>query len=185
VTLKGGKLVLKVADAAPKAPVPLHDVLLQDDDAVAREDGLLQVLTKDGQLQATLVGHHTDVVQLLLGMVQKDLRVGKVAAEGGRQRGLDRKALVVAPPIVLIACTRQLCGVKVDKACDGVLQNVHHTLAPIVLDHLEGELLGSRQNLPPANLADDTVRQLTGTLLKEAVAPHLGARAPKAGCQLH
>jgi hypothetical protein len=56
------------------------------------------------------------MVQLLLGVVQKDLRVGKVAAEGGRQRGLDRKALVVAPPVVLVACTRQLGGVKVDKA---------------------------------------------------------------------
>jgi hypothetical protein len=42
--------------------------------------------------------------------------VGKVAAEGGRQRGLDRKALIIAPPVVLITCTRQLCGVKVDKA---------------------------------------------------------------------
>jgi hypothetical protein len=42
--------------------------------------------------------------------------VGKVAAEGGRQRGLDRKALIVAPPVVLIACTRQLGGMEVDKA---------------------------------------------------------------------
>jgi hypothetical protein len=71
---------------------------------------------EDGQLQATLVGYHTDIVQLLLGVVQKDLCVGKVAAKGGRQRGLDRKALVVAAPVVLIACTRQLGGVKVDKA---------------------------------------------------------------------
>jgi hypothetical protein len=63
-----------------------------------------------------LVGYHTDMVQLLLGVVQKDLHVGKVAAEGGRQRGLDRKALIVARPIVLVACTRQLCSVMVDKA---------------------------------------------------------------------
>jgi hypothetical protein len=49
-------------------------------------------------------------------MVQKDLHVGKVAAEGGWQRGLDRKALVVAPPVVLVACTRQLGSVEVDKA---------------------------------------------------------------------
>jgi hypothetical protein len=48
------------------------------------------------------------MVQLLLGVVQKDLHVGKVVAKGGRQRGLDRKALVVAPPIVLVACTLQL-----------------------------------------------------------------------------
>jgi hypothetical protein len=83
---------------------------------LAREDGRLQILTEDSQLQAMLVGNHTDMVQLLLGVVQQDLRVGKVAAEGGRQRGLDRKALVVAPPVVLVACTRQLSGVKVDKA---------------------------------------------------------------------
>jgi hypothetical protein len=56
------------------------------------------------------------MVQLLLGVVQKDLRVGKVAAEGGRPRGLDRKALIIAPPVVLVACARQLYGVKVDKA---------------------------------------------------------------------
>jgi hypothetical protein len=56
------------------------------------------------------------MVQLLLGVVLKDLRVGKVAAKGGRQRGLDRKALVVAPPVVPVECTRQLGGVKVDKA---------------------------------------------------------------------
>jgi hypothetical protein len=49
-------------------------------------------------------------------VVQQDLRVGKVAAEGGRQRGLDRKALIVAPPVVLVACTHQLGGVKVNKA---------------------------------------------------------------------
>jgi hypothetical protein len=116
VTLKRGKLVLKVAEAASKAHVPLRDPLLRGDLVVAREDGLLQVLTEDGQLQAMLVGPHTDMVQLLLGVVQKDLRVGKVAAEGGRQRGLDRKALVIAPPIVIVACTRQLRGVKVDKA---------------------------------------------------------------------
>jgi hypothetical protein len=56
------------------------------------------------------------MVQLLLGVVQQDLRVGKVAAEGDRQRGLNRKALVIAPPVVLVACTCQLGGVKVDKA---------------------------------------------------------------------
>jgi hypothetical protein len=116
MTLKGGKMVLKVADAASKAPVPLRDLLLRGDDAVARENGLLQVLTEDGQIQAMLIGHHTDMVQLLLGVVQKDLRVGKVAAERGRQRGLERKALAIAPPVVLVVCTRQLCSVKVDKA---------------------------------------------------------------------
>jgi hypothetical protein len=116
VTLKRGKLVLKVMNTAPKVPVPLHDPLLCGYEVVAREDGRLQVLTKDGQLQATLVGNHTDMVQLLLGVVQKDLRAGKVAAKGGQQRGLNRKALVVAPPVVLVACTHQLGVMKVDKA---------------------------------------------------------------------
>jgi hypothetical protein len=41
--------------------------------------------------------------------------VGKVAAEGGRQRGLDRKALIIAHPVVLAVCTHQLRGVKMDK----------------------------------------------------------------------
>jgi hypothetical protein len=83
VTLKRGKLVLKVTNMASKAHVPLRDPLLCGYEVVAREDGLLQVLTEDGQLQATLVGYHTNMVQLLLGVVQKDLRVGKVATEGG------------------------------------------------------------------------------------------------------
>jgi hypothetical protein len=83
---------------------------------VVREDGLLQVLTEDGQLEATLVGHHTEMLHLPLSVVQKKLRVGEVAAKSGRQRGLDGKALLVAPPVVLEACTHQLGGVKVDKA---------------------------------------------------------------------
>jgi hypothetical protein len=56
------------------------------------------------------------MVQLLLGVVQKNLRVGKVAAESGWQSGLDGKALIVAPPVVLVACARQVRGMMVDKA---------------------------------------------------------------------
>jgi hypothetical protein len=37
---------------------------------VTRENGLLQVLSKNGQLQASLVDNHTNVVQLPLGVVQ-------------------------------------------------------------------------------------------------------------------
>jgi hypothetical protein len=55
------------------------------------------------------------MVQLLLGLVQKDLHVGKVAAKRGRQRRLNGKALVVAPPVVLVACTCQLGGMTVDQ----------------------------------------------------------------------
>jgi hypothetical protein len=54
---------------ASKVPVPLRDPLLHGYEVVAREDGRLQVLMKDGQLHATLVGYHMDMVQLLLGVV--------------------------------------------------------------------------------------------------------------------
>jgi hypothetical protein len=50
---------------------------------VAREDGLLQVLTEDSKLQTPLVGDHMDVVQLPLGVVQKGLRMAEVADERG------------------------------------------------------------------------------------------------------
>jgi hypothetical protein len=54
-----------------------------------------------------------------------------------------------------------------------------------MLDHLEGELLRSGQNLPPANLADNLESQLPGTLLKEAETPHLETRAFEMCSQLH
>jgi hypothetical protein len=69
---------------------------------VAREDGL-QVLTEDGKLQTPLVGDHTDVVQLPLGVVQKGLRVAEVAAERGVGSSLKGKTLVVDPPVVPVA----------------------------------------------------------------------------------
>jgi hypothetical protein len=72
----------------PKAPVPLCYLLLGDDEAVAREDGLLQVLMEDGQPQAPLIGHHTHMVHLTMCVVEKDLRVGEVAAKRSRKRGL-------------------------------------------------------------------------------------------------
>jgi hypothetical protein len=73
----------------------------------------------------------------------------------------------------------------VDKAGDGVLQNAHHTLVPGVLGHLEGELLRSGRDLLPADLADDSVGQLAGALIKEAVASHLGTRVSEALSQLN
>jgi hypothetical protein len=69
VTLKGGKLVLEVTDATPKAHVPLCYLLLCGDEVVAKEDGLLQGLMEDDQFQATLVGHHTNTVHPPLSVV--------------------------------------------------------------------------------------------------------------------
>jgi hypothetical protein len=70
---------------------------------VTRENGLLKVLTKNGQLQASLVGNHTDMVQLPLSVVQQGLRVAEVATEGGVCGGLVRKAVGVDSSVVLVA----------------------------------------------------------------------------------
>jgi hypothetical protein len=70
---------------------------------VTRENGLLQILMKNGQLQASLVGSHTGMVQLPLSVVQQGLRVAKVATEGGVCGGLVRKAIRVDSPVVLVA----------------------------------------------------------------------------------
>jgi hypothetical protein len=50
---------------------------------VTRENGLLKILMKNGQLQASLVGDHTDMVQLPLSVVQQGLCVAEVTTEGG------------------------------------------------------------------------------------------------------
>jgi hypothetical protein len=95
-------VILQITDALTQSPIPLHDPPLGSEEVVTRENRLLQVLTKNGQLQASLIGNHTDVVQLPLGVVQQDLRVAKVATEGGVCGGLVRKAVGVESPIVLI-----------------------------------------------------------------------------------
>jgi hypothetical protein len=96
-------VILQITDALTQSPVPLHDPPLGSEESVMRENGLLQVLTENGQLQASLVGNHTDVVQLPLGVVQQGLYVAKVAAEGGVCGGLVRKAVGVDSPVVLVA----------------------------------------------------------------------------------
>jgi hypothetical protein len=80
------------------------------------------------------------MVQMLLHVVQKGLGVVEVTAEGGVRGGLVGKAIRVDPPIVLVAGTKQLVVVEVDEARDGVTQNAHQAIAPVVLDHLKGEL---------------------------------------------
>jgi hypothetical protein len=99
--------------------------------------------------------------------------------------GLERKALRVDLPVVLITSAQQLIIVEVDKARDSVPQDTHQAIAPSMLDRLEGELLRFGQNLPPTDLADNLESQLPGTLLEEAETPHLGTRASKTRYQLH
>jgi hypothetical protein len=49
-----------------------------------------------------------DMVQLLLSVVQQGLRVAKVAVERSVSGGLERKAIGVDPPVVLVASTQHL-----------------------------------------------------------------------------
>jgi hypothetical protein len=70
---------------------------------VTRENGLLKILMKNGQLQASLVGDHTDMVQLPLSVVQQGLRVAEVATEGSVCGGLVGKIVGVESPVVLVA----------------------------------------------------------------------------------
>jgi hypothetical protein len=125
------------------------------------------------------------MVQLPLSVVQQGLCVAKVVAERSENGGLERKAVRVDPSIVLITSAQQLIVVEVDEARDGVSQNTHQAITPSMLNHLEGELLRSRQDLLPADLADDLVSQLSGTLLEEAVTTHLRTRASETRGQLH
>jgi hypothetical protein len=103
--------------------------------------------------------------------------VVEVAAEGGVCGGLVGKAIAVDPPVVLIAGTKYLVIVEVDEARDGISHNTHQAIAPVALDHLEGELLRTRWDLLPVDLANHLVGQLPCTLLEEAVASHLGTWA--------
>jgi hypothetical protein len=56
---------------------------------VTRENRLLKVLTKNGKLQTSLAGDHTDMVQLPLSVVQQGLRVAEVATEQSVSGGLE------------------------------------------------------------------------------------------------
>jgi hypothetical protein len=96
-------VILQIMDALSQSPVPLHDPPLGSEETVMREDGLLKVLTKNGQLQASLVGGHTGMVQLPRSVVQQGLRVAEVATEGGVRGSLIGKTVGVDPPVVLIA----------------------------------------------------------------------------------
>jgi hypothetical protein len=90
-------------DALSQSPVPLHDPPLGSEEVVIRENGLLKILTKNGQLQASLVGDHMDMVQLPLSVVQQGLRVVEVAAKGGVCGSLVGKTVRANSPIVLVA----------------------------------------------------------------------------------
>jgi hypothetical protein len=71
-----------------------------------RENGLWKILTKNGQLQASLVGDHTDMVQLPLSVVQQGLLVAEVATEGGVCSGLVGKTVGVDSSVVLVASAK-------------------------------------------------------------------------------
>jgi hypothetical protein len=80
-----------------------------------------------------------DMVQLLLSVVQQGLRVAKVAAEQSVSGGLERKAIGVDPPVVLVVSPQQLVVVEMDEVRDSVSQNTHQSIAPSTLNNLEGE----------------------------------------------
>jgi hypothetical protein len=103
----------------------------------------------------------------------------------GVRGGLVGKAVRVDPPVVLVASAQQLIIVEVDEARDGVSQNRHQAIAPSALNHLEGEPLRSQRDLLPANLANNLVRQLPGTLREETVTSDLQMRASETYAQLH
>jgi hypothetical protein len=178
-------VILQITDTLSQSPVPLHNPPLGSEETVTRENRLLEVLTKNGQLQASLVGNHTDVVQMPLGVVQQGLCVAKVATERSVNGGLVGKTVGVDSPVVLVASAKKLVIVEVDEARDSVSQNMHESIAPSAVDHLKGELLRSRRDLLPTDLANDPIRQLSGTLLEQTVTPHLRARASEARSQLH
>jgi hypothetical protein len=125
------------------------------------------------------------MVQLLLSVVQQGLHVAKVAAEQSVSGDLERKAIGVDPPVVLVVSTQQLVVVEVDEARDSVSKNTHQSIAPSTLNHLEGKPLRNQRNLLPADLADNLVSQLPGTLLEEVVTTHLRTRASETRGQLH
>jgi hypothetical protein len=70
--------------------------------------------------------------------------------------------------------------VEVDEARDSMSEDMHESIAPSALAHLEGELWRGQRDLLPADLANDLVRLVSGTLLEQPVTPHLGARASEA-----
>jgi hypothetical protein len=75
--------------------------------------------------------------------------------------------------------------VEVDETRDGVSQNTHKSIAPSTLNHLEGEPLGDRRDLLPADLTNDLEGQLPSALLKESVTSNLWMRASETRGQLH
>jgi hypothetical protein len=178
-------VILQITDALSQSPVPLHDPPLGSEKMVTRENGLLKVLMKNGQLQDSLVGGHTGMVELPLSVVQQGLHVAEVATEGGVRDSLIGKTVGVDPPVVLIAGAKWLVIVVVDEARDSVSEDTHKSIAPRALDHLEGELWRSCRDLLPTDLAYDLVRQLAGTLLEKSVATDLRARPSETRGQLH
>jgi hypothetical protein len=75
--------------------------------------------------------------------------------------------------------------VKVDETRDSVSQNMHKSIAPSTLNHLEGEPLGDRRDLLPADLTNELEGQLSSVLLEESATPNIRTRASETRGQLH
>jgi hypothetical protein len=75
--------------------------------------------------------------------------------------------------------------VEVDETRDGVPQDTHESIAPSTLNHLEGEPLGDRRDLLPADLTNKLEGQLPSALLEETVTSNLQTRASETRGQLH
>jgi hypothetical protein len=75
--------------------------------------------------------------------------------------------------------------VEVDETRDGMSQNTHKSIAPSTLNHLEGEPLGDRRDLLPADLTNKLESQLPSALLEETVTLNLRTWASETRGQLH
>jgi hypothetical protein len=64
-------------------------------------------------------------------------------------------------------------------------QNTHKSIAPSTLNHLEGEPLGDRRDLLPADLTNKQESQLPSALLKKTVTLNLRTWASETRGQLH
>jgi hypothetical protein len=75
--------------------------------------------------------------------------------------------------------------VEVAEKRDGVSQNTHKSIALSTLNHLEGEPLGDRRDLLPADLTNKLEGQLPSALLEESVTSNLRTRASETRGQHH
>jgi hypothetical protein len=75
--------------------------------------------------------------------------------------------------------------VEVNETRDGVSRDTHESITPSALNHLEGEPLGDRRDLLPADLTNKVEGQLPSALLEETVTSNLRTRVSEMRGQLH